>query len=85
MRAGIQRNDFMTRLIRMVALLACALPLAAAAQQGAQITPNYKDADIAQVIEAVSQVTGKSFIVDPRVRAQVTMLSTTPMSPDAFY
>ena len=75
----------MTRLIRMVALLACALPLAAAAQQGAQITPNYKDADIAQVIEAVSQVTGKSFIVDPRVRAQVTMLSTTPMSPDAFY
>jgi general secretion pathway protein D len=33
----------------------------------------------------VSQVTGKTFIVDPRVRAQVTMLSTTPMSPDAFY
>ena len=33
----------------------------------------------------MSQVTGKSFIVDPRVRAQVTMLSTTPMSPDAFY
>ena len=30
-------------------------------------------------------MTGKSFIVDPRVRAQVTMLSTTPMSPDAFY
>ena len=75
----------MTRFIRLAALLACALPLAAAAQQGAQITPNYKDADIAQVIEAVSQVTGKSFIVDPRVRAQVTMLSTTPMSPDAFY
>ena len=75
----------MTRLIRMAALLACALPLAAAAQQGTQITPNYKDADITQVIEAVAQVTGKSFIVDPRVRAQVTMLSTTPMSPDAFY
>ncbi len=85
MRAGPQRNDFMTRFIRLAVLLACALPLAAAAQQGAQITPNYKDADIAQVIEAVSQVTGKSFIVDPRVRAQVTMLSTTPMSPDAFY
>ncbi len=75
----------MTRIIRLVALLACALPLAAAAQQGAQITPNYKDADLGQVIEAVSQVTGKSFIVDPRVRAQVTMLSTAPMSPAAFY
>jgi general secretion pathway protein D len=66
-------------------LVALALPLAAAAQQGAQITPNYKDADLGQVIEAVSQVTGKSFIVDPRVRAQVTMLSTSPMSADAFY
>jgi hypothetical protein len=29
-----------------------------------------------------SQVTGKTFIVDPR-RANVMMLSTTPMSPDA--
>ena len=75
----------MTRFIRLVAFVACALPHCATAQQGAQITPNYKDADLAQVIEAVSQVTGKSFIVDPRVRAQVTMLSTTPMSPDAFY
>jgi len=55
------------------------------AQQGAMITPNYKDADLGQVIEAVSQVTGKNFIVDPRVRAQVTMLSSTPMSPGAFY
>ncbi len=58
---------------------------AAQAQQGAMITPNYKDADIGQVIEAVSQVTGKNFIVDPRVRAQVTMLSSTPMSAGAFY
>jgi len=75
----------MRRSFGWAALLACLLPLAAAAQQGAQITPNYKDADLGQVIEAVSQVTGKSFIVDPRVRAQVTMLSTSPMSPEAFY
>ncbi len=49
------------------------------------ITPNYKDADLSQIIEAVSAVTGKNFIVDPRVRAQVTMLSSTPMTPAAFY
>lgn len=52
---------------------------------GARITPNYKDADLAQIVEAVSQVTGKNFIIDPRVKAQVTMLSATPMTPDAFY
>src|ERR1700686_4529705 len=50
-----------------------------------RITPNFKDADITQIIEAVSMATGKNFIVDPRVRAQVTMLSSTPMTPDQFY
>jgi general secretion pathway protein D len=66
-------------------VLAALLASGAQAQQGAMITPNYKDADLGQVIEAVSQVTGRNFIVDPRVRAQVTMLSSTPMSPGAFY
>jgi general secretion pathway protein D len=54
-------------------------------QQGATITPNYKDAELGQVIQAVSDVTGKNFIIDPRVNAKVTMLSATPMSPAAFY
>jgi len=56
----------------------------ASAQQG-RITPNFKDADITQITEAVAAATGKNFIVDPRVRAQVTMISSTPMSPAAFY
>ena len=58
---------------------------AAQAQAQGTITPNYKDADLAQIIEAVSAVTGKNFIVDPRVKAQVTMLSSTAMTPAAFY
>jgi general secretion pathway protein D len=37
------------------------------------------------VIEAVGEVTGRNFLVDPRVRGQITLLSFTPMSPDAFY
>ena len=71
--------------------LACALALfvaravAATDQMDRRITPNFKDADIMQITEAVSAATGKNFIIDPRVRAQVTMLSSTPMSPDAFY
>ena len=52
---------------------------------GQRITPNFKDAEIGQVIEAVAAATGKTIIPDPRVRAQVTMLSQTPMTPDAFY
>jgi general secretion pathway protein D len=55
------------------------------AGQQQRITPNFKDADITQIAEAVAAATGKTFIIDPRVRAQVTMLSSTPMSPEAFY
>ena len=57
----------------------------ASAQQNGRITPNFKDADITQITEAVAAATGKNFIVDPRVRAQVTMIASTPMSPAAFY
>ncbi|HYB32527.1 MAG TPA: type II secretion system secretin GspD [Steroidobacteraceae bacterium] len=81
---------------RLHSVLVCALavlvsvPLAPAqppppAPQSQRITPNFKDADITQIAEAVSAATGKNFIIDPRVRAQVTMLSSTPMSPAAFY
>ncbi|HEY6482309.1 MAG TPA: type II secretion system secretin GspD [Steroidobacteraceae bacterium] len=62
-----------------------ALASIASAQQAGRITPNFKDADITQITEAVSAATGKNFIIDPRVRAQVTMLSSTPMTPAAFY
>src|SRR5687767_14468069 len=73
---------------RLVLLWVCfaMVPLATPQQQlGQRITPNFKDSDIASIAEAVSAVTGKNFIVDPRVRAQVTMLSSTPMTPPAFY
>jgi len=76
--------------LAMLALSLCALALAqqpGTPPQNAQqrITPNFKDADITQIIEAVSMATGKNFIIDPRVRAQVTMLSSTSMTPDQFY
>jgi general secretion pathway protein D len=69
----------------LLAMLVLALSQSVAHAQAPTITPNYKDADLRQIIEAVSAITGRNFIVDPRVRAQVTMLSAEPMSPDAFY
>ncbi|MBT8080842.1 MAG: type II secretion system secretin GspD [Gammaproteobacteria bacterium] len=57
----------------------------ATAQQEPAATLNWKDADIRQVVEAVSAVTGKNFILDPRVTGRVTLLSPTPLGPDALY
>jgi general secretion pathway protein D len=68
--------------VSMLALII--VPITLFAQQ-VTITPNYKEADIRQIVEAVSAVTNRNFIIDPRVNAKVTMLSKTPMTPDAFY
>ena len=68
----------------LLAVSALALATTTWAQQ-TDVTLNWKDADIRMVVEAVSEVTGKNFILDPRVTGKVTLLSSTPMSPDAFY
>ena len=78
-------RSLLITLLAALLVFGAASPSTAQPASGARITPNFKDADITQVIEAVAAATGRNIIVDPRVRAQVTMLSSTPMTPDAFY
>ena len=82
LRVPARRRRMLLALVLLAASLGAAGPQQSSTQR---ITPNFKDADITQIIEAVSMATGKNFIIDPRVRAQVTMLSSTPMTPDEFY
>lgn len=63
-----------------------ALPISSATHaQDSGISLNWKDADIRIVVEAVSEATGKNFILDPRVTGKVNLLSSQPMSKEAFY
>ena len=68
----------------LIAVTVLAISTTVWAQEPAA-TLNWKDADIRQVVEAVSLVTGKNFILDPRVTGRVTLLSPTPLGPDALY
>lgn len=64
------------------------LVLAAALFAGnahADVTLNLKDAEINTLISTVSEVTGKNFIVDPRVKGKVTVISSAPMDKKAVY
>ena len=49
------------------------------------VTLNLKDADIGALISTVSAVTDKNFIVDPRVKGKVTVISSRPMDNDEVY
>lgn len=46
---------------------------------------NLQNADIHAVIDTVAKVTGRNFIVDPRVNGKMTIVSAKPMDNDAFY
>jgi general secretion pathway protein D len=64
----------------------CGLVGSALAEKGgASVTLNLKDADISTLIATVSEVTGKNFVVDPRVKGKVTVISSSPMDADAVY
>jgi len=48
-------------------------------------TINLKNTDIRSLIETVSLQTGRNFIVDPRVKAKVTVISSEPITADKLY
>jgi general secretion pathway protein D len=62
------------------ALLAAGLIVAQAAH--AQVTLNFVNADIDQVAKAIGAATGKTIIVDPRVKGQLNLVSENAVPED---
>lgn len=46
---------------------------------------NFRDADIRSVIESVAEITGKSFVLDARVKGKVTIISPGPIDSSLLY
>ena len=46
---------------------------------------NFRDADIRSVIESVAEITGKSFVLDPRVRGTITIVAPEPIAEELLY
>ncbi|WP_052080968.1 type II secretion system secretin GspD [Pseudomonas sp. ML96] len=78
-------------LLLAASCLAAPLPVAYAAEpakvtQGAETwTINMKDADIRDFIDQVAEISGETFVVDPRVKGQVTVISKTPLGLEEVY
>ncbi len=80
------------RTLLLPAALTVGLLSAAAAQDDAvdvdsddRVTLNLQEADITALINTVADVTGRNFIIDPRVRGTVTVVTSQPMDEDALY
>ena len=58
---------------------------ASANQQEESWTINLKGADIREFIDQVAGITGQTFVVDPRVKGQVNVISSTPLGLSEVY
>jgi general secretion pathway protein D len=78
---------------RLIALARHALPvllalLAVMPVRGAEddsVTLNFVNADIDSVVKAVAEITGRNFIVDPRVKGTVNIISARPVPKSLVY
>jgi len=76
----------MARLLLIASLSGSALLTAQSAlAEENLITLNLKGADIRAFISTVSKFTGKNFVVDPRVKAKITVVSSKTMSENEVY
>ncbi len=74
----------MLKLARVLAVWMLSLSVAYAAdEQNWKL--NLKDADIRAFISQVADMTGHSFVIDPRVKGRVTIVSTDEMTTEEVY
>jgi general secretion pathway protein D len=50
-----------------------------------EVTLNFSDAELSAVVNSVSQITGKNFIIDPRVKGKVNVVSSKPLNEREVY
>lgn len=60
-------------------------PTATPTQTPNEMVLNFQAADLQAVVKAVSQMTGRNFLLDPRVKGQITIISAKPVSSAAAY
>jgi general secretion pathway protein D len=64
-------------------MVSLCLVLEAVAEERVRI--NFRDADIRSVIESVAEITGESFVLDPRVKGKVTIIAPEAIDSSLLY
>ena len=60
-------------------------PDSATRDTGERVELNFVDAELGAVVRALARFTGRNFVVDPRVKGQLTLVSEAPVSPPVAY
>lgn len=71
------------RLALVLTLASTALSLPVRADDNVSL--NFANAEIGSVIDAIGKISGKNFLVDPRVKGTLNIVTNTPVSRDLSY
>ncbi|SDH21492.1 type II secretion system secretin GspD [Propionivibrio dicarboxylicus] len=64
-------------------LLAATLQIAQAAED--LLTLNFVDSDIPSTVKAIGVITGKNFLIDPKVKGSINIVSNQPVAKELIY
>jgi len=79
------RHRLVTAAAIALALLVATAAPPSLAQGGDTVTLNFVNAEVDAVVKAVAEITGKNFIVDPRVKGTVNIVSARPVPKSLVY
>ncbi|MBI4042275.1 MAG: type II secretion system protein GspD, partial [Deltaproteobacteria bacterium] len=62
-----------------------AIPLPQITSSETVVTFDYPDADLADIVAAISKLTGKNFILDQNVKGKISIISPSPVTVEEAY
>ena len=79
------RRAALRRALLTLATAACGFAAGPARAAGEPVTLNFHNAEIESVIQAIGRISGRNFLIDPRVKGKINITTNTPVTPDLTY
>jgi general secretion pathway protein D len=79
------RHPIRSAILPLILAASALSPLSAQTPQAADIVVNMRGVEIADVADQISRITGRTLILDPSVKGQVTVTSAEPLSPGGVW
>ncbi|HQR02570.1 MAG: type II secretion system secretin GspD [Proteobacteria bacterium] len=82
----MQRTPALNRILAATVIcLFCPWAAATKPVKADDVSLNFANADVETVVLAISKITHRNFIIDPRVKGTLNIVTSTPVSPETAY
>lgn len=83
--APVRAAALLRRCLRLLAGATISLSACSALAAPEPVTLNFQNAEIDAVIQAIGRISGRNFLIDPRVKGKLNIITNTPVAPELTY